>query len=807
MVVVDTPTFDGTANREENMYHEIAKVISLIVQGPHVFLIAVPLPHITKDDLTVIEQLSKIFGPDALKYSICVFTHLDCLHQKDMKIDQLLLNSRKVLLDLIKCCDGRYIAVASTAAIDEKEATVANLLTLIKSMIDENGGHPNTSKICELVKAAITTLSGERVGGFQTAELDNDGGVHLLPEVEQIVQSFFCTATVPVSGLQIPTKGISEIERILTIICLDVTDSSILIPELIEYTKTFDDPLLCIACITSIRNKNIFFITSGLFYEYVIPLIHGLPQIVSIYIFEDDRQKEATVRMDKNYFKLSNIFHHKDLLLSKLWKDVLLTIFSVHPGTNTNIDTNHTDFFTKVFIGSETIDKLTMKTLNKQQVKFIFFQLLTDAVLRTPTVRTANNCYTKMLEIYRSQYLNDEREMQIINEFEPNYSSEMAIQWYEQNQFLRQSLNIALRTENMSDILHFRYFIADIHRQLVEHCLPDCRPFTVYGVEMMQLRELKNIQRNIGEVVLIKTFFSGTMSNETALNAVSMNIDPLCEFVLFEIVIDCTSDTASFSSIQALGYKENCDILFSPGSIFRIESVAQIPTRRIWHVRLSFTDRQLSKVKGLLEHIRNEFPHPLTLMTLGNFFCEVGEWDEAMRYYKTLLGVYEFDDDAIEIINYNIGLIYEHKGDYEVALQRYKTGLNRTIQSPSSNEADTQQQIVDSILKPPLMNSASPAILYFNLGCVSFHKLDYHRALENFEKAYNCLTDDNTVKKADILNNIGCVYYKRNDFQKALHYYERAFDRALKILPAENSLITCYLKNISAAVNSASVNK
>ncbi|CAF1033735.1 unnamed protein product [Didymodactylos carnosus] len=356
-------------------------------------------------------------------------------------------------------------------------------------------------------------------------------------------------------------------------------------------------------------------------------------------------------------------------------------------------------------------------------------------------------------------------------------------------------------------ILYFRHFIADIHRQLVE--LPFyCRPFTVYGTQMMRIEELKNLQKNIGEIASIKTFFSGTMCSQTVLsNAVTTNINPLCKAVLFEIAVDCTSDTASFGKIQTVGDQENYGIMFSPGSVFRIESVAQIPPRGILHVKLSLTDRQLSKVRGLFERIRNEFAHPLTLITLGNFFCEVGQLDEAMRYYEILHSVYESDNDAIEIINCNIGLIYEHKSDYEAALGQYHTGLNRTMQSSSSHEADTQQRIADIILKPPLMNHSSSSISYFNLGCVYFYKLNYKKALENFEQAYDYLTNDNTIEEADILNNIGCVYYKRNDFQKALQCYEKALDRALKILPAENLLITCYLKNISTVVNSVDVNK
>ncbi|CAF2623785.1 unnamed protein product [Rotaria sp. Silwood2] len=85
----------------------------------------------------------------------------------------------------------------------------------------------------------------------------------------------------------------------------------------IQYLRTFSDTNDCVDFITSQRTDNIFFLTSETFGKIVIPHIHELCQMASIYILsklDDD--------WFQNYSKVAGVFIDKKRLVSKLVVDI-----------------------------------------------------------------------------------------------------------------------------------------------------------------------------------------------------------------------------------------------------------------------------------------------------------------------------------------------------------------------------------------------------------------------------------------------------------------------------------------------------
>ncbi len=56
-------------------------------------------------------------------------------------------------------------------------------------------------------------------------------------------------------------------------------------------------------------------------------------------------------------------------------------------------------------------------------------------------------------------------------------------------------------------------------------------------------------------------------------------------------------------------------------------------------------------------------------MDIGQFYLQVGEWDEAIRHYRPLLTVADAEQEAE--IQYYIGEAFQHKGDYRTAILEY----------------------------------------------------------------------------------------------------------------------------------------
>lgn len=105
--VVDMPGFGDTHLSEEQVYTEIAKCVTLSAPGPHAFLLVVPVGRYTDSENQVANEMSKIFGEDALKHhTVVLFTRGDDLEGVD--IDTYLNNTAPASLKaLIDRCGGR----------------------------------------------------------------------------------------------------------------------------------------------------------------------------------------------------------------------------------------------------------------------------------------------------------------------------------------------------------------------------------------------------------------------------------------------------------------------------------------------------------------------------------------------------------------------------------------------------------------------------------------------------------------------------------------------------------------------------
>lgn len=95
-------------------------------------------------------------------------------------------------------------------------------------------------------------------------------------------------------------------------------------------------------------------------------------------------------------------------------------------------------------------------------------------------------------------------------------------------------LNRALRIENIEILYLFRFIIKDIFEQLKQH---QCQIIiTVYRGQLMSTNELNMFRQWDNRLISINSFFSTSLSRQTALHFVRLNenIDDLHR-ILFEI--------------------------------------------------------------------------------------------------------------------------------------------------------------------------------------------------------------------------------------------------------------------------------
>uniref|UniRef100_A0A8C2GA45 GTPase IMAP family member 8 n=1 Tax=Cyprinus carpio TaxID=7962 RepID=A0A8C2GA45_CYPCA len=135
ITVIDTPGLFDTELSNEEIQREITHCVSMILPGPHVFLLLVPLGRFTKEEETSVKIIQETFGENSLMFTMVLFTRGDFLKKKT--IDQCLGKPGSPLMKLIEACGNRYHVFNNNQTEDRTQVT--DLLQKIDDMLKENG--------------------------------------------------------------------------------------------------------------------------------------------------------------------------------------------------------------------------------------------------------------------------------------------------------------------------------------------------------------------------------------------------------------------------------------------------------------------------------------------------------------------------------------------------------------------------------------------------------------------------------------------------------------------------------------------
>ena len=146
--VVDTPGILDTSKSADSIKKEIAKCIQVSSPGPHVFLLVMQVGRFTKEEENCVEALEKIFGPEASRYMLVLFTRGDEL--KGKSIQEYVQTGHPKLRELINRCGSRYHVFNNKIKINKTQ--VVKLLKKIDDMVAANGGTYFTDQMYQEVE-------------------------------------------------------------------------------------------------------------------------------------------------------------------------------------------------------------------------------------------------------------------------------------------------------------------------------------------------------------------------------------------------------------------------------------------------------------------------------------------------------------------------------------------------------------------------------------------------------------------------------------------------------------------------------
>uniref|UniRef100_A0A7N9AS26 GTPase IMAP family member 9-like n=1 Tax=Mastacembelus armatus TaxID=205130 RepID=A0A7N9AS26_9TELE len=149
VAVIDTPGLFDTEITEENTNRNIARCISYASPGPHIFLVIIRLGRYTDEEKQTVQKIQKIFGEDADKYSMVLFTHGDQLKGKPIKE---FLERSEELQELVARCNNQYHVFNNEC---EDRSQVKELLQKIGKINENNGGTHYTTEMFQRAERAI----------------------------------------------------------------------------------------------------------------------------------------------------------------------------------------------------------------------------------------------------------------------------------------------------------------------------------------------------------------------------------------------------------------------------------------------------------------------------------------------------------------------------------------------------------------------------------------------------------------------------------------------------------------------------
>ncbi|CAF1686918.1 unnamed protein product, partial [Adineta ricciae] len=311
-------------------------------------------------------------------------------------------------------------------------------------------------------------------------------------------------------------------------------------------------------------------------------------------------------------------------------------------------------------------------------------------------------------------------QLNILNEFEHNYSPDNAIWWYTRESFLFRLLNKALRVQNIDLLFLFRFFILDIRQQLVQYqCLSSMH---IYRGQLMSNEELQILKNSIGQLVSMNSFLSASTNRDVALFYLSDFIptDDL-QKVLLDIDADpLLVDNIPFANIMPHSYfPSEEEVLIMLGSIFRLIDI-YYDENQVYNVRLTLCSNNDSSVQTIIENIREESEKNnkgmTNLLSFGSVLRTMGKFCEAKRYYHRLLNELSYDHEYIADCYYGLGKVANEQGDYDSGLRWHHESLETKIRTLGPNDP----RLVDS---------------YLNMGGIYSRKNEYKLALESCNKA------------------------------------------------------------------------
>ncbi|CAM5095334.1 unnamed protein product [Eretmochelys imbricata] len=122
--------------------------------GPHALVLVTQLGCYTEDDTAAVRRIREIFGAEAMRYTVVLFSRKEDL-EGDSLNDYIRDLDNQDLRKLIKVCGNRCCAFNNKATGTERDEQINELRKVIEEMVQGNGGQSYSNEMYKYAKEKI----------------------------------------------------------------------------------------------------------------------------------------------------------------------------------------------------------------------------------------------------------------------------------------------------------------------------------------------------------------------------------------------------------------------------------------------------------------------------------------------------------------------------------------------------------------------------------------------------------------------------------------------------------------------------
>ncbi|CAF3498465.1 unnamed protein product [Adineta steineri] len=530
----------------------------------------------------------------------------------------------------------------------------------------------------------------------------------------------------------------------------------------------FTDSDQCIQFMNTITNIKVCLIISGSLEQYILPRVHSMSQIDSIFIMYEEKIQD--IQWVKDWSKIKGVFADISPICEALKQVVPLC---------------EQNAMSITFLAMNTDDDISKKW-NQLDTSFIYTYALTEILL---SINFEDKHIKEFIDYCRNIFIDNTCKLNNIMIFEQTYSEKTPIWWYTYEGFLQSMLSRALRLLDVDILIRMGFFIRDIHRHIQQlhseqiKTTDSNKSFTVYRGQGLSIADVEKMIKAKNGLISFNNFLSTSKSRSNALRfALEAAKNPDLVGILFIMDIDSSQSTTCFASITDVSYQhDENDILFSMHTIFRIVDIKSMDEHnRRYEIKLTLTSDNDKDLTLLTDRIRDEtYSNSTGWHELAEILLKMGEYTKVEAIYEML---YEetTDESKRAYIYHQLGFAKDEQGTYQEAIVYYEKSI------------DIKEKILPS-------NHLSLATSYNNIGQTFYHMADYSKALLFFEKALEIRLQalpENHSGITDCYQNIGLVHYNMGDYMKALSCIEKALEVQKTSLLHNHPDLAYYYNNI-----------